>query len=161
MTMQKLAWLNNPDLKEEVLLRMKQHRAEDSIVQGIYQQYAPEFASQYKGCLLGCTLPMQPHVRRSEPYMNGTTWHEEVERLYGIPVMVAHLMEHVFESLSFRWAAQFAVDSIEAIPVGADLSGFVDRWRHDLQTRPRIPTSQRAAQVLTILREAPVPEPVQ
>ena len=54
---QKLAWLGDPNLKEQVVLRMKEHRVEDSIVQGIYQRYAPEKATKYRGCLLGCTLP--------------------------------------------------------------------------------------------------------
>lgn len=158
MTMQKLAWLSNPDLKEEVLLRMKQHRAEDSIVQGIYQQYAPEFVSQYKGCLIGCTLPMRQD-RLSPGGFTAVDWHFEVERAYGIPFPVTVLLEGVFESLPFEHAAEFAVDSIEAIPVGADLSGFQDQWKAVAPNLKYYPFSANA--LLTILREAPVPEPVQ
>lgn len=163
-----LAWLSDPDLKEEVLLRMKQHRAEDSIIQGKYQVYAPELATKYKGCLLGCTLPMQPYVvpggRPSwEIDHDYFSWHMEVEKSYGIPYTVAHLMESVFEALPFGKAAQFAVDSIEAIPVGADLSGVMDRWKSFLNSHPSgiWGASARMRELLTILREAPVPEPAQ
>jgi len=150
-----LAWLEDPGLKEEVVLRMKQHRAEDSIVQGYYQECAPELASQYKGCLLGCTLP-QMKVDNADEIV---AWHHEVERLYGIPVPVACLLEDLFENMDFDEAAEFAVESIEAIPVGADLTAVTAYWFADYQTAPWN-CEKHKAKVLDLLRSAPVPEPV-
>jgi hypothetical protein len=146
-----LAWLGDPGLKEEVVLRMKEHRAEDSIVQGHYQSYAPELASQYKGCLLGCTLPQMGA---------DVGWHYEVEKRYGIPVPVACLLEDLFENMEdFDEAAEFAVESIEAIPTGADLAAVTAYWFADYQTMPWNGEKHKA-KVLDLLRNAPVPEPV-
>jgi hypothetical protein len=150
-----LAWLGDPGLKEEVVLRMKEHRAEDSIVQGHYQTYAPEMATQYKGCLLGCTLP-QMGVDSDQ----SVRWHYEVEGRYGIPVPVACLLEDLFENMDFDEAAEFAVESIEAIPVGADLTAVTTYWFADYQTMPWS-AEKHKAKVLNMLRSAPVPEPVQ
>lgn len=150
-----LAWLGDPSLKEEVVLRMKEHRAEDSIVQGHYQEYAPELASQYKGCLLGCTLP-QMRVDNADEIV---AWHHEVERLYGIPVPVACLLEDLFENMDFDEAADFAVESIEAIPTGADLADAVTYWFSDYQKMPWSGEKHKA-KVLDLLRNAPVPESV-
>lgn len=158
MDVKKLAWLGDPNLKEKVVLRMKQHRAEDSIIQGYYQVYAPEFASQFKGCLLGCTLPNT--VSLGAPVSCwGDSWHRKVEQLYGIPSPVAYLLEAIFENLSFKDAADFAVESIEAIPVGADLSGAADYWRHHEDDGYWIARKAKAP-VLALLRNAPVPEPI-
>ena len=122
------AWHGDPELKAEVMARMLAHRAADTIIQGLYQQVAPELATGYKGCLVGCTLPLQPILSPlgPDPYPPDGNWHGEVQRLYGIPYYVAEVLDHAFESLTrFDDAAGFAVDSIEAIPVGADLRGFV------------------------------------
>lgn len=138
-----LAWYNNPALKAEVSARMLQHRVEDSIIQGAYQTFAPEYASQYKGCLIGCTLPMA-EVRAGkrcgcgcgewiEPSIVRIDWHEQVEKLYGIPQTLNHVFDALFESLPPSRAAWFAVNTIEAIPVGADLSGVAELLAQDIQ----------------------------
>lgn len=86
--MKLIAWHNNPGLKTEVAARMAAHRAEDSIVQGLYQEAAPELATGYRGCLIGCTLPRQ----REED-----SWHERAEALYGIDRHVGRLLDRIFE----------------------------------------------------------------
>lgn len=137
-----LAWYNDPALKAEVSARMLQHRVEDSIIQGAYQTFAPEYASQYKGCLIGCTLPMA-EVRAGkrcgcgcgewiEPSIVHIDWHKQVEKLYGIPQTLNHVFDALFESLPPSRAAWFAVNTIEAIPVGADLSGVAELFHQDL-----------------------------
>lgn len=45
-----LAWHNNPDLKQEVMARLRDHRAADDLVKGVYQAYAPDTAAGYRGC---------------------------------------------------------------------------------------------------------------
>lgn len=137
-----LAWFNDPALKAEVSARMLQHRIEDGIIQGHYQLLAPELASKYKGCLIGCTLPLgepRPATGCScgcgemvQPMSILQDWHKEVERLYGIPEVLNHVFDNLFESLPQPRAAWFAVSTIEAIPVGADLSGVADLFHQDL-----------------------------
>jgi len=144
-----LAWHNNPDLKTEVAERMAAHRSEDSIVQGFYQQISTQIASGYRGCLIGCTLPPQPlpegadvagcnDIWGAEPKAPDNGWHARVEQLYGIPETIGYLLDRIFESLpaDSGACARFAVDSIEAVPVGADLSMVPDRLMLDVLADP-------------------------
>lgn len=155
-----LAWLGDPALKEQVVLRMKEHRAEDAFIQGNYQVYAPYLASQYKGCLLGCTLPRKVTANQTIAIHFG--WHLEVQETYGILRSVAHALEAIFENLPFEQAADFAVESIEAIPVGADLSAVEEYWISEIEEDKDDDWSACVVRdkVLELLRNAPVPEPV-
>lgn len=112
------AWHNSPELKAEVTERMILHRYQDSIVQGVFQRYAPEVATKYKGCLIGCLLPK---VASGKDPLPAIGWHQEVEIQYGIIEAVGNLLDRIFENLPHGAHAKFAVDSIKAIPVGADL----------------------------------------
>jgi len=134
-----LAWHSDPDLKTEVVARMKAHRADDSIIQGLYQQIDPDLASGYRGCLIGCTLPKRPADHDSG-------WHREVEALYGIPDSIGHLLDRIFENLPTEDGqhALFAVASIEAIPVGADLSLVASRLMLDILAEPAYGVLDRA-----------------
>ena len=123
------AWHGNPDLKAEVLARMLVHREQDSIIQGLYQERAPELATGYKGCLIGCTLPKRDYA---DTYLTNRRWHDEVEFLYGIPRSVGILLDNIFEELPEGTHAEFAVASIETIPVGADLSMVKSRMILDV-----------------------------
>lgn len=137
-----LAWYNDPALKAEVSARMLQHRIEDGIIQGHYQLLAPELASKYKGCLIGCTLPLgkpRPATRCGcgcgemiQGMAISHDWHKEVEKRYGIPEVLNHVFDRLFESLPTSRAAWFAVSTIEAIPVGADLSEVAELFHQDL-----------------------------
>jgi hypothetical protein len=155
-----LAWFGDPALKEEVVLRMKEHRAEDSFVQGHYQKYAPEKATQYKGCLLGCTLPREVGPGGTSTVLGLGRWQRRVAEVYGIPTGVAYLLESVFESLPFEEAANFAVESIEAIPVGADLTEVHRYWLREDEQDESWSAMDEKDKVLDMLRNAPVPEPV-
>jgi hypothetical protein len=155
-----LAWFGDPALKEEVVLRMKEHRAEDSIIQGDYQVYAPEKATQYRGCLLGCTLPPEVNAQRVLVGSNWG-WQRRVADAYGIPRGVAFYLENVFEGLPFDEAADFAVESIEAIPVGADLTAVDEYWNYQTENDLEWWPGEEKDKLLDMLRNAPVPEPVQ
>lgn len=108
-----LAWHNNPDLKTETVQRMREHAAADRIRQGNYQTLTHPF----RGCLIGCLLP-----RMLRSPLEG--WHDRVATTYGIPRTVGLYLDCIFEYLPPTDAPTFAVDSIEAIPVGADLTGI-------------------------------------
>jgi hypothetical protein len=129
------AWHNDPHLKAEVLSRMLQHRAEDSIIQGLYQEVDPQAATGYRGCLIGCTLPRKAgdwlRFNRHSEY----SWHREVEKQYGIPTQVAILLDNTFERLAVDKAPWFAVAFIEATPVGADMDQVVKQLEQDFLDR--------------------------
>lgn len=123
------AWHSSPRLKAEVLTRMLQHRAADSIIQGQYQVLDPNGAMGYRGCLIGCTLPL-----RTVSGYDGVpdNWHQEVEDQYGIPEEIAILLDYTFERLTVDKAPWFAVTFIEATPVGADMDKVVEQLKQDL-----------------------------
>jgi hypothetical protein len=149
-----LAWHNRPELKAEVVARMHAHRAADSIVQGIYQQIDPDVATGYSGCAIGCTLPPLPYTPEGYDPDNG--WWQQVEEAYGIPWAVARLIDNTFEDQhEFEDAARFAVEVIEAIPVGADLSAIDDQWLADQM--PEEYAESRADWLVDHLAVAPVP----
>lgn len=157
MSKYKGAWHGDPELKAEVLARMIAHREADEIIQGHYRVWDPEAASGYKGCLVGCTLPgemedTEKHVAWHPNPINRPRegWHQRVELLYGIPADVAHLLDSTFEDQeTFDEAAEFAVASIEAIGVGADLRELAQRHHED-------EIEINAAMVLEELRNAPL-----
>lgn len=135
------AWHGDPGLKEEVLLRLKRHRAQDAIAQGYYQLIAEvsgdralmEQAVAYKGCALGCMLPLQAPTNRALNQIASRDWHRRIEDHFGIPKAVAEAIDNIFERQpDFETAGNFAVSVVEAVPVGADLReidlSFADIW---------------------------------
>jgi hypothetical protein len=154
------AWHGDAALKEEVLTRLWAHRAADTIVRGLYQQYAPRFATGYRGCAIGCTLPLQEPEPCNCPAFHdvaepGAGWHGQVETLYGIPMRVAKIIDEIFESTAPHAAAgDFAVAVIEAIPVGADLSQVASRWADGDEAEGPV---DDAGLLIHLLATAPVP----
>lgn len=124
------AWHGDPELKAKIVERMRQHRADDALVQGFYQKHDPAKALGYKGCAIGCLLDKQPHEKGSfwESARPAGGWHLQVEEQFGILYDVAALIDDTFESLDPPHHAAFAVEVLEAIPVGADLRGFAERY---------------------------------
>lgn len=149
-----LAWHNRPDLKAEVVARMRAHRAADAIIQGHYQFEDPDAPDGYQGCAIGCTLP------KIEGGLVDHWW-DRVHETYGIHRGIAALIDDIFEDLHYTDASNFAVAVIEAIPVGADLDGVIDKAR-DRQDDPDdevFRTAQHARDwLLRELAAAPTPE---
>ena len=158
------AWWGDPDLKARVVAKMKQHRAQDEFIQGDYQRtYGPDEAATYKGCAIGCTLPYlsrEEMKRRADPETNEFNWHKEVENEYGISRTVARLIDNAFEAHDdFESAGDFAVAVIEAIPVGADLSGIAcvnQTCGQCLDCTTYV--EEHPDQFIELLAKAPVPE---
>jgi hypothetical protein len=151
-----IAWWGDPDLKETVIARLKEHRAYDEFVQGFYQvvrdsdcdcsaseltkyacdhitavkdlRYGLTREDTYLGCAVGCTLPPVTPEQQNDPANwdkeQMFSWHVLLQNTYGIDAKVAYLIDSTFEAQSTLEAAgDFAVAAIQAIPVGADLSG--------------------------------------
>jgi hypothetical protein len=140
------SWFGDEDLKAAVVARMRYHRRLDQIVQGVYQ-YADSAKGigEYKGCLVGCTLPMiapELHTAMEDWVLDhgraelGTrsvvaAWHVLGELHYGIPWYVFDVLDTAFEDSFSENAPYFAVKALEAISVGAryeDRAGLVDAY---------------------------------
>jgi hypothetical protein len=119
------AWHGDPELKERIVARMRQHRKDDAFIQGAYQELDISLPLGYRGCAIGCLLDKDPDVIDS--------WHGLVASQFGIPYGVAEIIDSTFESFcagddSHARASDFAVAAIEAIPVGADLTDVFDQF---------------------------------
>jgi len=73
-----LAYHNNPKIKQDILQQLQIHHDADEIIKGVYWENG-------KGCAVGCTL----HSRN----------HQEYETRFGIPEVLAHLEDAIFEGL--------------------------------------------------------------
>ena len=98
-----IAWYGDPKLKSAAMDRLREHQRLDQFRQGLYFE-------EGKGCHLGCLT----HASRSS--------HEATERMFGIEQRIAYWLETVFEGLPPGDAAEWVIESTEAIPVGADMS---------------------------------------
>jgi len=101
-----IAYHGDISIKEKYISRMKAHIVADELVQGI----GWESNGTTKGCAVGCTLNNYQHA--------------SYETELGIPRIVAHLEDRIFEGLSVEDAKDFPLSFLEAIPVGADLSNI-------------------------------------
>lgn len=129
-----LGWHGDPALRERIVARMRQHRTADAIVQGLYQEFAPELALGYRGCAVGCLLDWQRPESgdETEPAEPECGWHGELEQQFGIPSALAGLIDSLFEALPTDEAPDFALAVVEAVPVGRDLSLVVSRLMLDI-----------------------------
>lgn len=93
-------------VKQKYLARLKAHHAADEIIQGT------GYIGTH-GCAVGCTLNAYDHAA--------------YENELGLPIWLAYLEDQIFEGLPSIEAQQFAVDFLEAVPVGANVE-YV-RWK--------------------------------
>ena len=110
-----LSFFGEQALKDAVVERIKEHQRLDQIVQGIYWDGA-------KGCGIGCVLHSDEHMA--------------FERQLGLPVFLAYMDEHIFESLPKEDAKYWPLRFIEAVPVGVDLELVFPRFMHWVLTDP-------------------------
>lgn len=97
------AFFNDPKLKQDVMHQLRQDRKLDRLMQGHY------FVDGH-GCHLGCLTRCNKDS------------HKAVEQMFNIPERIAYLLEVVFENLTVNQSKWWAIESVDAIPVGADLS---------------------------------------
>ncbi len=104
--------------KTKLLERIGSHEKADAIASGFYWK---KDKGEYRGCAVGCSL----HDPGQKP-LGGALHRLYPERL-GLPEWLAHLEDRLFEEMpteaAMKWPRRFA----EAIPVGADFGGLVDR----------------------------------
>jgi hypothetical protein len=116
------AWFGEADLKRAIVARVANHREQDLIIQGSYQE--PGYGNEFKGCLVGCSLPLvsETWLRERDGMDPLPQWHLVMERFLNIPVEIGLLLDDVFEESFEENAPHYAVELLNAIPVGADLS---------------------------------------
>ena len=166
------AWHGDPELKARIVARMHQHRKDDAFVQGAYQYLDGALPLGYRGCAIGCLLdPQRGDKPRAEGYSTNA-WHDEARRQFGIPTDVSDLIDTTFEDFAtyddnHARASDFAVAVIEAIPVGADLTGVSElfdawykRWPRpntdDWDADDRAVEDAVSAKVIELVSAAPV-----
>lgn len=154
-----LAWHGDPDLKENTILRMKDHAEQDRFIRGTYMALEGEYdelTSEWGGCLHGCltaeNLAVEKKVSMVEFYLRhepDVNWHAETQRFFGIDQSIGSALDHAYEKEWDTPSADVAIQLLEAIPVGADLDN-IDLYDDEGDLLP-------LSEILEILRNAPVP----
>lgn len=132
------AWFGDPEFKQQIVDLMHEHRRQDRLAQGVYREFGfdehgndrPETLENFKGCAIGCLITSKLGIEINRFSGEWQGWWREVEREFNIPALVAQTIDRHFESQYFDDAAIFAVASIEAIPVGANLNEVADQLEH-------------------------------
>ena len=105
-----IAYHNDSEIKTKYLERVAAHRAADELL----TNYG--YWKDGKGCAVGCTIHGSDHAA--------------YETELGIQRELAHLEDHLFESLSQAKALKWPERFLSAIKPGADLSGVADHFKH-------------------------------
>jgi hypothetical protein len=116
MTM--LAFHNDPKVRQDALDRAKGHREADELVQGQYWDSG-------KGCFVGCTVRDMAGVTLAPLTDQG---HSLFPTILGVPEQLAWLGDELFEMQTQEDSLLWPERILNAIPLGADLSGVRDRW---------------------------------
>lgn len=126
------AWFGDPVFKAEVVDKMHEHRAQDRFIQGSYGKFDQGSLENFRGCAIGCLVTTKVGTTLPERYERGWPgYHTLVEVEFNIPATVAMRIDYLFESTyTFQGAAQFAVESIESIAVGANLNELAAQLDH-------------------------------
>jgi hypothetical protein len=124
------AFHGDPAIKEKYLARLKAHHEADEIIQGTGWENG-------RGCAVGCTLNNYSPV----------TYETEL----GLPEWLAGLEDRIFEGLPPVMAKQFAVDFLNAVRVGADVSEV----QFKLAAQRSAHFEWEAETLLNLLRNAP------
>lgn len=95
------AFHGDPKIKAKYLTRLTAHYNADEIVQGQYWENG-------KGGAVGCTVHSEKH--------------SDYESELGIPSILAHFQDRIFERLPNELAKEFPIEFLSAINVGADLT---------------------------------------
>ena len=115
-----LSYHNDENLKILVVSEMKKHQEQDQFIKRSYGTVNGKF----KGCAIGCTIDSL-NIVLGKSY--DTSRHDVLEEAIGIPVWLARLQDVLFENLPNRENSQFAVDFLDAIPVGVNIEPI--KWK--------------------------------
>jgi len=111
------AYHGNQSEKDAIMLQLSAHRKADEIIHGTYWENG-------KGCAVGCTIH--------------SGIHSEYETRFGIPQMLAHLEDGIFEGMANGNSKEWPERFMGAIKPGADLSRVGWRFLHWLLTDEKV-----------------------
>ena len=106
------AFNNEQQLKNELLLNLKQHQELDDFVRGKWLTTDKNHLGEFKGCFYGCTMQTSKNPI------------EKFSEKYNIDLWYCYLTEKIFEGLPEQEASAFPYQSIEKIPLGFDFNKF-------------------------------------
>jgi hypothetical protein len=104
-----LAFHGKQEIKDKYIARVKSHYKADEIIKGKYWENG-------KGCAIGCTI-------------HGSS-HSAYEKELGISRIIARLEDGIFQALPNDVAKKFPLRFLNAIKVGADLSGVFNKFMY-------------------------------
>ena len=110
-----LSYHNDENLKKLIVCEMRKHQEQDQFVKNTYGR---EEYGKFNGCAVGCAID-SINIALGKRYRSCD--HKVFEEALGIPEFLAHLQDSFFERLPIGENSQFAVDFLEAIPVGVNL----------------------------------------
>lgn len=105
------SYFGDKKIKSKFVKHMKAHREADQIIQRV--GWDATRGKKGKGCFIGCLFHNYDH----------SLFRKEL----GAPEWLGHLADTIFEGLSQEDAVTFAVDVLEAIPVGANVEQV--KWK--------------------------------
>lgn len=115
-----LSFFGDQGLKNAVVERVQEHQRLDQILQGKYWEQCDD--GVFRGCGIGCVTHSSDHM--------------DFERLLQLPVALAYLYEHIFESLPGEDANAWPLRFIQAVPVGVDLDLVLPKFVHWILADP-------------------------
>src|SRR5437899_1195851 len=134
------AWHNDPNLKTRIMIALHEDQNRDRYIRG---NYASLMDGQWRGCHIGCLVMASTRATNHDAtgqlvddIEHEMSWHAKAEELYGIPRALAYLWDRVYEGIPGNEAPAFAVASVDAVPVGADLSLVTSHVMLDLLADP-------------------------
>jgi hypothetical protein len=95
-----LSYHNDPAVKAKYIARMQAHMDADELIRGTGYNNG-------RGCAIGCILNKYQH----------TAFPKEL----GLPVWLAHFVDHLFENLPDGQHITFPLELLQAIPIGVDV----------------------------------------
>jgi hypothetical protein len=109
-----ISYLNDEQLKTDLLIEVKRHEELDMIVQGHYGRENGKFT----GCAVGCSIHSLNKIRGKKHNYDD---HAVYETEFGIPRIIARLQDKIFEGLPSEEAKKFPFRFLSAIGVGKNL----------------------------------------
>ena len=124
------AYLNNPQLKADLIGQLQAHRAADHFIRGSYGEGEGD---QFRGCAVGCSIESLNRISGS---CHCHSDHSCYEPGFGVPQLLAKLQDRLFEGMPKADAMEWPLQFWEAIEVGADLTMVWPRFAHWMLNDP-------------------------
>ena len=116
-----ITYLGDPQLKTRFIREIRKYERADQIVKGSYGSVI----GTWYGCAIGCSLRSLNLIHGAADPNTNTDMHARYPTELGLPLWLAYLEDHIFESLpkelSRTWPRRFA----QATPVGATVDDLV------------------------------------